>query len=153
MKKNLIVPAAAVVLGLVLFGIVFILDEQLPAGGVGLCAGLGGALIGLGGGSLFLPLAMAAMKPEDRRFLSAAMHALSPEDRREVERSERDERSIAIRTHAAYDSWYWTLWLLWVPFVIALVLGELVWMVITPVVLVLHCAFYMFHLYRWSKKL
>lgn len=138
MKKNLIVPAAAVVLGLVLFGIVFILDEQLPAGGVGLCAGLGGALIGLGGSKL---------------FLSVTMRALSPEDRREVERSERDERSIAIRTHAAYDSWYWTLWLLWVPFVIALVLGELVWMVITPVVLVLHCAFYMFHLYRWSKKL
>ena len=138
MKKNLIVPAAAVVLGLVLFGIVFILDEQLPAGGVGLCAGLGGALIGLGGSKL---------------FLSVTMCALSPEDRREVERSERDERSIAIRTHAAYDSWYWTLWLLWVPFVIALVLGELVWMVITPVVLVLHCAFYMFHLYRWSKKL
>ena len=49
MKKNLIVPAAAVVLGLVLFGIVFILDEQLPAGGVGLCAGLGGALIALCG--------------------------------------------------------------------------------------------------------
>ena len=138
MKKNLIVPAAAVVLGLVLFGIVFILDEQLPAGGVGLCAGLGGALIGLGGSKL---------------FLSVTMRALSPEDRREVERSERDERSIAIRTHAAYDSWYWTLWLLWVPFVIALVLGELVWMVITPIVLVLHCAFYMFHLHRWTKKL
>ena len=138
MKKNLIVPAAAVVLGLVLFGVVFILDEQLPAGGVGLCAGLGGALIGLGGSKL---------------FLSVTMRALSPEDRREVERSERDERSIAIRTHAAYDSWYWTLWLLWVPFVIALVLGELVWMVITPIVLVLHCAFYMFHLYRWAKKL
>lgn len=138
MKKNLIVPVAAVVLGLVLFGIVFILDEQLPAGGVGLCAGLGGALIGLGGSKL---------------FLSVTMRALSPEDRREVERSERDERSIAIRTHAAYDSWYWTLWLLWIPFVIALVLGELVWMVITPIVLVLHCAFYMFHLYRWSKKL
>ena len=138
MKKNLIVPAAAVVLGLVLFGIVFMIDEQLPAGGVGLCAGLGGALIGLGGSKL---------------FLSVTMRALSPEDRREVERSERDERSIAIRTHAAYDSWYWTLWLLWIPFVIALVLGELVWMVITPIVLVLHCAFYMFHLYRWSKKL
>lgn len=138
MKKNLIVPAAAVVLGLVLFGIVFILDKQLPAGGVGLCAGLGGALIGLGGSKL---------------LLSVTMRALSPEDRREVERSERDERSIAIRTHAAYDSWYWTLWLLWIPFVIALVLGELVWMVITPIVLVLHCAFYMFHLYRWSKKL
>ena len=63
---------------------------------MGLCAGLGGALIGLGGSKL---------------FLSATMRALSPEDRREVERSERDERSIAISTHAAYDSWYWTLWL------------------------------------------
>lgn len=138
MKKNLVVPVAAAVLGLVLFGIVFIMGEQLPAGGVGLCAGLGGALIGLGGGKL---------------FLSVTMRALSPEDRREVERSERDERSIAIRTHAAYDSWYWTLWLLWVPFVVAMVRGDLLWMVITPIVLVLHCTFYMFHLYRWTKKL
>ena len=39
MKKNLTVPAAAVVLGLVLFGIVFMIGGQLPAGGVGLCAG------------------------------------------------------------------------------------------------------------------
>lgn len=138
MKKNLVVPVAAAVLGLVLFGIVFIMGEQLPAGGVGLCAGLGGALIGLGGGKL---------------FLSVTMRALSPEDRREVERSERDERSIAIRTHAAYDSWYWTLWLLWVPFVVAMVRGDLLWKVITPIVLVLHCTFYMFHLYRWTKKL
>ena len=138
MKKNLIVPAAAVVLGLVLFGIVFILDEQLPAGGVGLCSGLGGALIGLGGSKL---------------FLSVTMRALSPEDRREVERSERDERSIVIRTHAAYDSWYWTLALLWVPFVAAMTQGELLWMILCPAVIVLHCAFYMFHMYRWSKKL
>ena len=138
MKKNLIVPAAAVVLGLVLFGIVFILDEQLPAGGVGLCSGLGGALIGLGGGSLFLPLAMAAMKPEDRR---------------EVERAERDERSIAIRTHAAYDSWYWTLWLLWVPFVISLVREETLWILLSSAVTVLHCVFYMVNMGRWAKKL
>ena len=138
MKKNLIVPAAAVVLGLVLFGIVFILDEQLPAGGVGLCAGLGGALIGLGGGSLFLPL---------------TLYALSPEDRREAERSDRDERSIAIRTHAAQDSWYWTLVLLWVPFAAALVREEAFWTTLCCAVLVLHCGFYLLHVYRWTQKL
>ena len=137
-KIKLALSALAVVAGLALFLFVFLSGEEIPRSVNGLCSGLGGALIGLGGSKL---------------FLSVTMRALSPEDRREVERSERDERSIAIRTHAAYDSWYWTLWLLWVPFVIALVLGELVWMVITPIVLVLHCAFYMFHLYRWSKKL
>ena len=138
MKKNLIVPAAAVVLGLVLFGIVFILDEQLPAGGVGLCAGLGGALIGLGGGSLFLPLAMAAMKPEDRR---------------EVERAERDERSIAIRTHAAYDSWYWTLYLLWGAFLLTLVLGSGFPTALVSVLIVLHCVFLMVNMNRWAKQM
>ena len=138
MKKNLTVPAAAVVLGLILFGVVLMMGEQLPAGGVGLCAGFGGALIGLGGGSLFLPLLMRGM---------------SPEDRKEVERAERDERSVAIRAHAAQDSWYWSLYLLWVPFIVSLVQGELLWMVLCPVVIVLHCAFYMFHMYRWSKKL
>ena len=138
MKKNLIVPAAAVVLGLVLFGIVFILDEQLPAGGVGLCAGLGGALIGIGGAGLIIPLLMRSMTPEDRK---------------EVERAERDERSVAIRAHAAQDSWYWSLYLLWVPFIVSMVQGELLWMVLCPAVIVLHCAFYMFHMYRWSKKL
>ena len=55
MKKNLIVPAAAVVLGLILFGVVLMMGEQLPAGGVGLCAGFGGALIGLGGGKSIPP--------------------------------------------------------------------------------------------------
>lgn len=138
MKKNLIVPATAVVLGLVLFGIVFILDEQLPAEGVGLCAGLGGALVGLGGGSLFLPLAMAAMKPEDRR---------------EVERAERDERNVAIRGHAAQDSWHCTMILLWVPLIAALVRGDTFWMVMCAAAQVLHCSFYLLHIYRWTRKL
>ena len=58
-----------------------------------------------------------------------------------------------IRARAAQDSWYWTLALLWVPFVAALVQGEILWMVLCPAVLVLHCTFYLFHMYRWSKKL
>ena len=78
---------------------------------------------------------------------------LSPQQKREVERAERDERSVCIRSMAAQDSWYWTLALLWVPFVAALVEGETLWMVLCPTVIVLHCAFYMFHMYRWSKRL
>ena len=138
MNKKMLLSVLAAAAGLVLFGVVLILGERLPAGGVGLCSGLGGALIGLGGGGIILPLLMRGM---------------SPEDRKEVERAERDERSVAIRAHAAQDSWYWTLYLLWVPFVIALMQGELLWMALCPAVIVLHCAFYMFHMYRWSKKL
>ena len=138
MNKKMLLSVLAAAAGLVLFGVVLILGERLPAGGVGLCAGLGGALIGLGGGGIILPLLMRGM---------------SPEDRKEVERAERDERSVAIRAHAAQDSWYWSLYLLWVPFIVSLVQGELLWMALCPAVIVLHCAFYMFHMYRWSKKL
>ncbi len=138
MKKSLTVPAAAVVLGLVLFAAVLTVGDRMPQGGVGLCAGLGGALIGLGGGRLFVPLVSRGM---------------SPEDRREMERSERDERNVAIRTHAGLDSWYCTLVALWVPFVAAMIRGETFWIALCCAVLVLHCAFYLFHLYRWTKKL
>ena len=87
------------------------------------------------------------------RYAPLAMRTMSPEERREVERGETDERNVYIRARAAQDSWYWTLALLWVPFVAALVQGETLWMVLCPAVIVLHCAFYMFHMYRWSKKL
>ena len=112
--------------------------EEIPRSVNGLCSGLGGALIGIGGAGLIIPLLMRSMTPEDRK---------------EVERAERDERSVAIRAHAAQDSWYWSLYLLWVPFIVSMVQGELLWMVLCPAVIVLHCAFYMFHMYRWSKKL
>ena len=65
MKMNwkLALAAAAAVAGLGLFIAVFAVGDNMPEGMVGLCAGLGGALIGLGGGGLFLPLAMRAMTP------------------------------------------------------------------------------------------
>ena len=140
MKMNwkLALAAAAAVAGLGLFIAVFAVGDNMPEGMVGLCAGIGGALIGLGGGGLFLPLAMRAMTPEQRK---------------EAERSERDERSIFIRQRAAQSSWYWTLYLLWIPFVAALMRGEIFWMVMCPAVIVLHCALYMFHMYRWSRKM
>ena len=137
-KMKLALFALAICAGLALFAFVLLSGEDIPRSINGLCAGLGGGLIGLGGAGVIIPLLMRGM---------------SPEDRKEVERAERDERSVAIRAHAAQDSWYWSLALLWVPFIISMVQGELLWMVVCPAVIVLHCAFYMFHMYRWSKKL
>ena len=138
MKKKLVLSALAALAGLALFIFVALSGDDIPRSVNGLCSGLGGALIGLGGSGLIIPLAMRTM---------------SPEERREVERGETDERNVYIRARAAQDSWYWTLVLLWVPFVAALVQGETLWMVLCPAAIVLHCAFYMFHMYRWSKKL
>ena len=130
--------ALAALVGLALFVFVALSGDDIPRSVNGLCSGLGGALIGLGGAGLIIPLAMRTMTPEERK---------------EVERGETDERNVYIRARAAQDSWYWTLALLWVPFVAAMTQGELLWMILAPAVIVLHCAFYMFHMYRWSKKL
>ena len=130
--------ALAALAGLALFVFVALSGDDISRSVNGLCSGLGGALIGLGGAGLIIPLAMRTMTPEERK---------------EVERGETDERNVYIRARAAQDSWYWTLALLWVPFVAAMTQGELLWMILAPAVIVLHCAFYMFHLYRWSKKL
>ena len=130
--------ALAALAGLALFVFVALSGDDISRSVNGLCSGLGGALIGLGGAGLIIPLAMRAMTPEERK---------------EVERGETDERNMYIRARAAQDSWYWTLALLWVPFVAAMTQGELLWMILAPAVIVLHCAFYMFHMYRWSKKL
>ena len=78
---------------------------------------------------------------------------LSPEQQKEYERSETDERNIAIREKAAMSSWYWTLYLLWAAFfVIQIFVGGL-WAVAVSVVVVLHCMFYMINIYRWTKKM
>ena len=137
-REKLVLGALALLAGLLLMGCALVLGDRLPGPVVGLMCGCGGALGGVGGTALLIPL---------------LMRSLSPEERREVERAERDERSVCIRSMAAQDSWYWTLALLWVPFVAALVEGETLWMVLCPTVIVLHCAFYMFHMYRWSKRL
>ena len=137
-KRKLWLSALAAVAGLALFLFVFLSGEDIPRSINGLCSGLGGALVGIGGAGLIMPLLMRSM---------------SPEERREVERAERDERSVYIRSMAAQDSWYWTLALLWVPFVVAMARGELLWMILAPALIVLHCTFYLFHMYRWSKRM
>ena len=137
-KRKLWLSALAAVAGLALFLFVFLSGEEIPRSINGLCSGLGGALVGIGCAGLIMPLLMRSM---------------SPEERREVERAERDERSVYIRSMAAQDSWYWTLALLWVPFVVAMARGELLWMILAPALIVLHCTFYLFHMYRWSKRM
>ena len=137
-KKKMVLAALALLAGLALLILAVLAGESVPRGVSGLGCGLGGALIGLGGAQLITNWAMGSMTPEERK---------------EVERGETDERNVTIRSRAAQDSWYWSLYMLWVPFVIALIQGEILWMVVAPALIVLHCAFYMFHMYRWSKKL
>ena len=123
-KLKPILLAAAALGGLALMAAAALLD--LPGGITGLMCGMGGALLGLGGSSVIMGA---------------------------VERSETDERNIAIREKAAQSSWYWTLYLLWVPFVISLVREETLWILLSSAVTVLHCVFYMVNMGRWAKKL
>lgn len=136
LKKSL--PILGVICGVCLVLAAVVLGEQIAKGMSGILFGTGGALMGLG-------VAGIAMDVVWRR--------MSEEERREVERGETDERNVAIREKAAYSSWYWTLYLLWVPFVISLVREETLWILLSSAVTVLHCVFYMVNMGRWAKKL
>lgn len=78
---------------------------------------------------------------------------MSPEQQKEYERSEHDERNVAIREKAAMSSWYWTLYMLWAAFMVIEIFVGVMWGVAISVVIVLHCAFYMVNIHRWNKKL
>ena len=135
-KLKPILLAAAALGGLALMAAAALLD--LPGGITGLMCGMGGALLGLGGSSV---------------IMGAVERHMSPQERKELQRSETDERNIAIREKAAQSSWYWTLYLLWVPFVISLVREETLWILLSSAVTVLHCVFHMVNMGRWAKKL
>lgn len=108
------------------------------------------AAAALGGLAL---MAAAALLDLPGGIMGAVERHMSPQERKELQRSETDERNIAIREKAAQSSWYWTLYLLWVPFVISLVRGETLWILLSSAVTVLHCVFYMVNMGRWAKKL
>ena len=78
---------------------------------------------------------------------------MSPEQQKEYERSEHDERNVAIREKAAMSSWYWTLYMLWAAFMLIEIFVGGLWGVAISVVIVLHCAFYMINIHRWNKKM
>ena len=78
---------------------------------------------------------------------------LSPERQKEYERSEHDERNVAIREKAAMSSWYWTLYMLWAAFMVIQIFVGGLWGVAVSAVLVLHCTFYMINIHRWNKKM
>ena len=78
---------------------------------------------------------------------------MSPEQQKEYERSEHDERNVAIREKAAMSSWYWTLYMLWAVFMVIQIFVGGLWGVAVSVVIVLHCTFYMINIHRWNKKM
>lgn len=129
---------AAFLGGVVLLAAAIWLDEGVPNWVNGLLCGLGGACLGAGGSGL---------------VMGWISRCLSPQDRAELERAEDDERNVAIREKAARDSWYWTGWLLWAPFVVSLVTGESLFIALTAGVIVLHNAFLLVNMARWSRKL
>ena len=78
---------------------------------------------------------------------------MTPEEKKELERGETDERNVAIREKAALSSWYWTLYMLWVAFMVIQIFVGGLWGVAISVVIVLHCTFYMINIHRWNKKM
>ena len=78
---------------------------------------------------------------------------MSPEQQKEYERSEHDERNVAIREKAAMSSWYWTLYMLWAAFMVIQIFVGGLWGVAVSVVIVLHCTFYMINIHRWNKRM
>ena len=137
-KWKKIVSLAGVAAGLALLAAVILGGDGFPGWVNGLLAGLGGAALGVGGGGIVMDVAACRM---------------SPRERAELERAETDERNVAIREKAAQDSWYWTSWLLWVPFVVALARQDPVFIPVTMGTLAFHHAFYIFHMGRWAKRM
>lgn len=140
MKERLkkILPILGVICGACLILAAVVLGEQVPREMGGTLFGVGGVLIGLGATGI---------------FMDVAWRKLSEEERREVERGERDERNVAIREKAAYSSWYWTLYLLWGAFFVTLVMGSGFPTALVSVLIVLHCAFFMVNMNRWTKRM
>lgn len=137
-RGKLVLGALGLLAGLLLIGCALVLGDRLPGSIIGLMCGCGGALGGVGGTALLIPLLMRSM---------------SPEERREAERAEYDERVVLIREKAAQSSFYWTLCLLWVPFVVALMQGSLLWILLSTGAVVLHNVFYLVNLARWDRRL
>ena len=114
----------------------FLLGERVPKLLSLVLFTLGGVLLGFGA----VGIALSRIR-------------MSPEQQKEYERSEHDERNVAIREKAAMSSWYWTLYMLWAAFMVAEIFVGVLWGVAISVVIVLHCAFYMVNIHRWNKKL
>lgn len=137
-RGKLVLGALGLLAGLLLIGCALVLGNRLPGSIIGLMCGCGGALGGVGGTALLIPLLIRSM---------------SPEERKEAERAEYDERVVLIREKAAQSSFYWTLCLLWVPFVVALMQGSLLWILLSTGAVVLHNVFYLVNLARWDRRL
>lgn len=137
-KYHLPLAILGLVCAVALFAAVIFLDDHMPDGLAGLLTGLAGALGGVSGTALIMEL---------------SGRCATPEERKEIQRGERDERNMAIREKAAQDSWYWSLALLWAPFMVSLVLGNMVFIALSSTVIVLHCLFFMINIGRWAKKL
>ena len=138
MKKfcKKVAPYVVFVAAWVLILTTFLLGERIKEQLSLLLFTLGGVLLGFGA----VGIALSRIR-------------MSPEQQKEYERSEHDERNVAIREKAAMSSWYWTLYMLWAVFMVIQIFVGGLWGVAVSVVIVLHCTFYMINIHRWNKKM
>ena len=120
----------------VLIPATFLLEERITERLSIVLFTLGGVLLGFGA----VGIALSRIR-------------MSPEEQKEYERSEHDERNVAIREKAAMSSWYWTLYMLWAVFMVIQIFVGGLWGVAISVVIVLHCTFYMINIHRWNKRM
>lgn len=120
----------------VLIPATFLLEERITERLSIVLFTLGGVLLGFGA----VGIALSRIR-------------MSPEQQKEYERSEHDERNVAIREKAAMSSWYWTLYMLWAVFMVIQIFVGGLWGVAISVVIVLHCTFYMINIHRWNKRM
>lgn len=138
MKKKPLWAALGLIAALGLWVAAFLLRNQIPDN-------IHGTLVGVSGGTLGVCASVLIKGTIERRF--------TPEQRREIERSERDERNIAIREKAAQRSWYWTLYLLWGLFALGYLLGGGPAVALVSVAIALHCVFYAVNLHHFSNQM
>lgn len=139
MKKKPLWAVLGLIAALGILAAAFRLRNQVPDNIHGTLSGIGGAILGV-------CVSVLIKGAIERRF--------TPEQRREIERSERDERNIAIREKAAQRSWYWTLYLLWGLFALNyLLLGGGPGVALISIAITLHCIFYAMNLLHFSKKM
>ena len=138
MKKKPLWAILGLTAALGLWVAAFLLRNQIPDN-------IHGTLAGISGGTLGVCASALIKGTIERRF--------TPEQRREIERSERDERNVAIREKAAQRSWYWTLYLLWGLFILGFLLGGGPAVALVSVAITLHCIFYVVNLHHFSNKM
>ena len=137
MRKKTKISLALGLLGVALALVSLALEGRISDPIGGMLMGIGAGLVGFG----FSQWRMWRGEEKD------------PQKMRQSQVEANDERNVAIREKAAYTSWYWTTYLLWILFFVTLITSGGMYVAFVSAAIVLHCVFLMINMRRWGKKL